>query len=309
VIAVGTTDAAYAAHVIDHLPIVGEFAATATALLAPHLERGRRAAQTHDRVTSILTERAFSSVFQPIVELGSRTPAGYEALTRFDDGTPPDRVFAEAHRVGLGFDLEIAALAAALDASDALPADAWLSLNASPDVILQRSELAGLLREQSRRIVLEITEHVVIDDYKAVRRAVASFGASVSLAVDDAGAGFASLRHVVELGPRYLKLDISLVRRVDRDPARQAMIAGLRHFAERVGCVVIAEGIEEPAELKMPRELGVGLGQGYLLGRPEPLRMVAGGSVRHGRAVAAARSVSEGPIDRGSESNGFAPSG
>lgn len=273
VVAVGTTDAAYAAHFIDHLPIVGEFAATASALLAPDIERGRQEAHTHARVTGILTRRAFSPVFQPIVDLGSGTPVGYEALTRFDDRTPPDRVFTEAHRVGLGIDLEMATIAAALEASDALPAGAWLSLNVSPEVILRRRALATLLGARSRRIVLEITEHVAIDDYPGVRLSIAGFGANVALAVDDAGAGFASLRHVVELGPRYLKLDISLVRRVDGDPVRQAMIAGLRHFAERAGCVVVAEGIEEPAELEMLRELGVPLGQGYLLGRPGVARL------------------------------------
>jgi EAL domain-containing protein (putative c-di-GMP-specific phosphodiesterase class I) len=144
-----------------------------------------------------------------------------------------------------------------------------LSLNISPDVILHSSQLAVLLASRSRRIVLEVTEHVEIDDYEGVRSAVAGFGPTVRLAVDDAGAGFASLRHVVELAPRFLKLDISLVRHVDRDLTRQAMIAGLSHFAARAGCEVIAEGIEDPAELDMLRELGVAFGQGYLLGRPE----------------------------------------
>lgn len=282
VIAVGTTDEAYVAHFIEHLPIVGEFAATASALLASELERGRRNTQTHDHITRILAEHAFRPVFQPIVELCSGMPVGYEALTRFDDRTPPDRVFAEAGRVGLAVDLEIASLAAALRASDALPADTWLSLNTSPDVILEGGELAALLLDRSRQIALEITEHVAIDDYKAVRRAVAKLGPNVSLAVDDAGAGFASLRHVIELEPRYLKLDVGLIRGVDSDPTRQAMVAGLTHFATRAGCEVIAEGIEKSGELKMLRELDVGLGQGYLLGRPKPLRMVAGGSVRHG---------------------------
>jgi len=309
VVLVGTTDEEHAAHFIEHLPIVGEFAATASALLASQLERGRRDTQTHGHITRTLTEHAFHPVFQPIVDLRSGVPVGYEALTRFDDRTPPDRMFADAHRVGLGIELERACLAAALEAADALSPDAWLSLNTSPDLVLQGSRLAALLRDRSRRITLEITEHVVIDDYKAIRRAVAKFGPNVSLAVDDAGAGFASLRHVVELGPRFLKLDVGLIRDVDRDPTRQAMVAGLRHFAERSGCEVIAEGIEESGELKMLRELGVGLGQGYLLGRPGPLPMVAEGSVRHGRAVAATRSVSEGSIDGGAGSSRSAPSG
>lgn len=268
VIAVGTTDEAYAAHFIEHLPIVGEFAATASALLASELERGRRRTQAHDHITRIMSEHAFGPVFQPIVELGSDRPVGYEALTRFDDRTPPDRVFAEAARAGLGVDLEIAAMAAALRASDALPGDVWLSLNASPEVILEGRRLAAALSGRSRRIALEITEHVVIDDYKAVRRAIARLGPDVSLAVDDAGAGFASLRHVVELKPRYLKLDVALIRGVDSDLTRQAMVAGLTHFATRAGCEVIAEGIEHSGEREILRELGVGYGQGYLLGRP-----------------------------------------
>lgn len=271
VVAMGTTDEEYAAHVIDHLPIVGEFAATASALLALDLERSRRDAQVRDRVSGILAQRAFGPVFQPIVDLDSGTPAGFEVLTRFDDGTPPDQVFAEARRVGLGSELEMAAVAAGLEAAEPLPADTWLSLNVAPDVLPQRGALAALLRRRSRPVVLEITEHVAIDDYTAVRQAVASLGANVTLAVDDAGAGFASLRHVVELGPRYLKLDIGLVRGVDHDPVRQAMVAGLRHFAERAGCTVIAEGIETADELDMLRSLGVRLGQGYLLGRPEPV--------------------------------------
>jgi len=143
-------------------------------------------------------------------------------------------------------------------------------------VILHSSELAALLAGRSRQIVIEVTEHAEIHDYAAVRAAVARLGPTVSLAVDDAGAGFASLRHVVELRPQFLKLDLSLVRHVDRDLTRQAMIAGLSHFAKRSGSEVIAEGIEEQTELEMLRELGVSFGQGYLLGRPEPLPVDSG---------------------------------
>lgn len=267
-VAAGTRDAAFARHLIDHLPAVGEFAATASALLSGQLERGHRDARLRARLERVLADGAFHPVFQPIVDLASGATVGYEALSRFADGTPPDRMIADAHAVGLGRDLEIACLAAALGASDCLPTDAWLSLNVSPDVIVESADLGALLAGRERRIVLEVTEHVQIDDYPAVRRAVAALGPTVRLAVDDAGAGFASLRHVVELAPAFLKLDISLVRQVDRDVTRQAMIAGLRHFAGRVDCEVIAEGIEEPAELEMLRELGVSLGQGYLLGRP-----------------------------------------
>ncbi len=269
-VAVGTCDESYARHLIDHLPAVSEFAATASALLSSRLERVHRSDLAKGRIGSILADRGFGPVFQPIFALASAAPVGYEALTRFTDGTPPDRMIAEAHTVGLGSDMELATMAAALLASEALPADAWLSLNVSPGVIRLSDELGILLTGQSRRIVLEVTEHVEIDDYPAVRRAVDLLGPTVSLAVDDAGSGFASLRHVVELRPQFLKLDISLVRGVDRDLTRQAMIAGLAQFAERAHCEVIAEGIETAAELSMLRELGVQLGQGFLLGRPTP---------------------------------------
>ena len=279
-VAVGTRDEEYADRLVVHLPAVGEFAATAGAMLSPALERGHRDDLVRERIRRVLAERGFRPVFQPIIALASGEPVGYEALTRFAGRTPPDRMFAEAHSVGLGLDLEVACLAAALQAAEALPRDAWLSLNASPDLILHPSELPGLLADRSRPIVIEVTEHVGIGDYPALREAIDALGPAVHLAVDDAGAGFAGLRHIVELRPHFLKLDIGLVRHVDRDVARQAMVTGLRHYAARVGCEIIAEGIEEPADLEMLRGLGVPLGQGYLLGRPAPVRAIVGVGAR-----------------------------
>ena len=273
-VAAGTCDKTYARHLVDHLPAVGEFAATASALLSGQLERSHRDDRVRERVQRACKGHGLRPVFQPIVALESGVAVGYEALTRFTDGTSPDRMFADAHAVGMGLDLEVACLVAALDAAERLPHDAWLSLNVSPDVLLRSKEIGRLVAGRSRHLVIEITEHAAIDDYPAVRRAIEALGPAVSVAVDDSGAGFASLRHVVELRPRFMKLDIGLVRRVDRDVTRQAMIAGLRHFAGRVRCEVIAEGIEKPAELAMLRELGVVLGQGHLLGRPAPIRTI-----------------------------------
>jgi EAL domain-containing protein (putative c-di-GMP-specific phosphodiesterase class I) len=294
VVAAGTRDETYARHLIDHLPAVGEFAATAGALLRGPLEHDRRASLARSRVRRALAVDGLHPAFQPIVALDTGRPVGYEALTRFAEGTAPDRLITDAHATGLGADLELACLAAALDAAEALEPGCWLSLNVSPSVIVDSPALTRLLANRRRRLVLEVTEHVEIADYQAVRRAVARFGPNVCLAVDDAGAGFASLRHVVELVPRYLKLDLSLVRRVDRDLARQAMIAGLHQFADRASCEVIAEGIEDPAELAMLRRLGVPFGQGYLLGRAEPLPQPA----RKAPGVAAAAAVRGGVARR-----------
>jgi PAS domain S-box-containing protein len=293
----GTRDEPYARHLIDHLPAVGEFAATASALLGRQLERGHRDDQVRAHVGRVLAGGGFRPVFQPIVDLATGAPVGYEALTRFTDGTPPDQLIGEAHAIGLGLELEVACLAAALTAAESLPSGCWLSVNVSPDVLRQASGLARLLAERPRPIVIELTEHAEIADYGAVRRAIGRLGPTVRLAVDDAGAGFASLRHIVELRPQFLKLDLSLVRHVDRDLARQAMIAGLTQFAARAGSEVIAEGIESPAELEMVRELGVPLAQGYLLGRPGPAPAPAGsGRRRPARSVREPkRGASRGP--------------
>ena len=94
----------------------------------------------------------------------------------------------------------------------------------------------------------------------------------MKVSVDDAGAGFASLRHILELKPDFVKLDVALVRGIEADPARQALIVGLCHFAARTGAILIAEGIETAAEAETVRGLGVPFGQGYLLGRPGPLK-------------------------------------
>ena len=267
VVVAATRDPVYALHLIEHVPVVAEFAATASALLSAQIKSDHKKLRAREHIEHVLAEHGFRPVFQPIVDLASGKPVGFEALTRFTDGTPPDRMIAEAHRAGLGRELEIACLSAALDASETLPAGAWLSLNVAPVVILQANDLAELLDGRHRRVVLEVTEHSPIDDYAALRQAVTKLG--VDLAVDDAGSGFASMQHIVELAPRYLKLDVSLVRHVDRDLTRQAMAAGLCHFASRIGCEVIAEGIEDAAELATLRTLGVPLGQGYHLGRPE----------------------------------------
>ena len=234
-----------------------------------HRSEDRDDELVRERIRDALADGGLRPVFQPVVALASGEVIGYEALTQFANGTPPDQLINEAHGVGLGIELETACLTAALGATEALPAGTWLSLNVSPALILREGTLSGLLAGRSRRIVLEITEHAEVNDYDAVRRAIAGLGPTVGLAVDDVGAGFASLRHVIELRPRFVKLDMSLIRHVDRDLTRQAMVAGMRQFAARADCEVIAEGIEEPGELEVLREIQLSLGQGFLLGRPK----------------------------------------
>jgi EAL domain-containing protein (putative c-di-GMP-specific phosphodiesterase class I)/DNA-binding NarL/FixJ family response regulator len=253
------------------LPVLTSFSAVAAALLGPGIQERQRRGLTRAEIEATLVDRTFHPVFQPVVELATGAVIGYEALTRFSDGTRPDRRFADAAAVGLGIELEAATLTAALGAAEALPPDRWVSLNVSPEFLLDPIRpRAVLARRGDRSIVLEITEHVAIEDYAKFRMAVATLGSSVGFAVDDAGSGYASFRHILELRPDYVKLDIGLVHEIDRDDVRQALVAGIVYFAERTGCKLVAEGVETEGERARLQRLGVEYGQGYLLARPAP---------------------------------------
>jgi PAS domain S-box-containing protein len=239
-------------------------------LQAPALALARRQAAARDRIQSIVDDVAFAPIFQPIVDLSSGRPIGFEALTRFADGSRPDETFATAIECGLGRALELATLAVAFKEARRLPRSAWLSVNVSPSLLADVDAMRPVLGMRLRPIVLEITEHETIAAYGPVRESVRALGPDVRLAVDDAGAGVANFNHLVELRPDFVKVDLGLVRGVDDDVSRQAVIAGILHFAAAAGCEVIAEGIETDAELATLTNLGVTLGQGFLLGRPAP---------------------------------------
>ena len=249
-----------------------DFAKVAASLLGePLITRRQHQAERLD-LFSILARGAFTPHFQPIVALDTGTTVGFEALTRFDDGTPPDVRFAEAATAGLGADLEAATITAAIRAADLLPAHRWVAINLSPTMLLDAERLADLINETDRDLVLELSEHDPVDDYDALRAALQHPRLDTLLSVDDAGSGFASLRHILILEPAFIKLDRSWVHTIDTDPARQALVAGLQSFASKTGCRLIAEGIETQAEHDVLLELGVPFGQGYLLGRPAPAR-------------------------------------
>jgi EAL domain-containing protein (putative c-di-GMP-specific phosphodiesterase class I) len=264
---VGATTTDHAEHIVERLPALVEFATTAQALLGSALLARREESALRARIRRVLDTHAFHPEYQPIVDLTTGQPIGFEALTRFDEGTAPDQMFAAARRTGLGLELEAATLDAAVRSTARLPVGAWLSLNASPAFLLS-GDLAMILARRTRPVVIEITEHDLIDDYRAVREAIASLGPDVRVAVDDAGAGIANFSHIVELRPDYVKLDAKLIHGLNADLARQALVVGLRHFARAMGHYVIAEGIETEEELAALRALDVRFGQGYLLGRP-----------------------------------------
>jgi PAS domain S-box-containing protein len=267
-IAAGSTGEPAAGQVGRRLPALLEFATVANAVLGPQLRQA--AGDLYARaLREIIDSGAVRTVFQPVVRLKDHVVVGYEALTRFTDGSSPLQRFAEAEQVGLAVDLERAAVASAMRASAALPSGPWLSINLSPAVLPRLREVASLTSDAQRPLVVEITERMAIEDYGAARRLLRRHLPNARIAVDDAGAGFASLRHIAELRPAIVKLDMQLVRNVHRDPAREALVAGMVHFAAASGCELIAEGIETEQELRALMRLGVALGQGFLLGRPD----------------------------------------
>lgn len=251
------------------LRVLEELGSFAGMLFGAQAEQYGTIEGTRAQIRQVIDGALFHPVFQPLTDLTTGMVCGYEALTRFDDGTRPDQRISAAHAVGLGSELEAVCARAALAAAAALPPSAWLSLNFSPSSVIDGTA-AAVLRGATRDLVIEITEHIEIESYAAVRRAIRECR-GVKVAVDDAGAGFSSLRHILELRPDYVKLDIGLVRDIDTDPARQALAAGLRHFCSRTKTTMIAEGVERAAEAAMLRELGVDLAQGYLYGYPARL--------------------------------------
>jgi EAL domain-containing protein (putative c-di-GMP-specific phosphodiesterase class I)/DNA-binding response OmpR family regulator len=246
-----------------------DYAAIAGSRLGAALHHRSENSRRRVAIELVIDAGGFFPVFQPIVDLSDERVVGYEALTRFTDGANPAVRFAEAAAVGVGLDLELATMHAALQASLALPSDHFVSLNVSPELIL--AEGGGLLRVHPRPVVLELTEHEPVEDYEALRRALDVLVPPHQASVDDAGSGFASLRHVLAISPRFVKLDRSWVAQIEDDPARQALVAGLSHFATTTGSRLIAEGIETEAEMMALRVLNVGMGQGYLFGRPLPV--------------------------------------
>lgn len=213
-----------------------------------------------------------SMVYQPIVDLRTRDMVGVEALARFRSLPlrPPNEWFAEAVRHELGVPLELAAVRQAMRILPGLPDHAYLSINCSHRAAVSR-DLASLLALDAPRIVLEITEHEAVEDYETLLEALEALRAQgVRVAIDDAGAGFASMRHTVRIAPDIVKLDISLTRGIDTDRARYALASALMSFAEELGITMVAEGIETAEELETLLALGVPQGQGFYLADPTP---------------------------------------
>ncbi|MCU1596105.1 MAG: response regulator receiver modulated diguanylate phosphodiesterase [Frankiales bacterium] len=220
-------------------------------------------------VLELLARTDLQVALQPVLELATGATVGQEALARFGGRVPTDRWFRAAALHGLGHELERVTMKAALDTLATLPADQFLAINSSPASLSDEAVLALLHGADLSRVVVEITEHDAVNDYELTR---ATLGAlrrgGARIAVDDVGAGFASLRHVLLLQPDVVKLDTSLTKDVHDSPRQQAIVRALVTFADEVGAVVLGEGIEVAEQVPALVDAGVALGQGWHLGIP-----------------------------------------
>lgn len=238
------------------------------------LKRVRDRVQKHRRISDVLSSDQPSIVYQPILAAQTLELCGWECLARFSTQPPrsPDQWFVEAAEAGLGVDLELRAIESAVSALAVLPGHTYLALNCSPQLVYS-GRLAPLLQQlPPRRLVLEITEHAAVADYVRLEQALAPLRQrGVRLSIDDTGAGYANMRHILELGPDIIKLDMSITQGIDNDFKRRALASSLIAFARETGSTVVAEGVETQLELDTLKALGVHKIQGYLLGRPQPL--------------------------------------
>lgn len=235
--------------------------------------------------------------FQPIVDLARGLATGYEALARvtLEPHETPDAWLRRAEEAGIRRQVESVLIARALDARVLLPPNCFLAVNVSPMALLEGGADPFAGWDDLRGVVVELTEDAPVDGYDDLARVLEGVrrrGAVV--AIDDAGAGYAGLQHLLRLRPNLVKLDRALVTGVDRDSAKQALVRMVGGFVGEIDGWLLAEGIETPAELATLISLGVPLGQGYLLGRPTGTFAPLDPAMAEGIRTAAGRAAGAG---------------
>lgn len=248
------------------------------ALTAAAAERRRE--QRRFVLRTVIEGKGRHPVLQPVVDLATGRPVLAEGLTRFTlpsltgsgDVRTPAQWFADADRLGLRAELEVATAASVLDQlDDGVPPEVALSVNLSPETVLSPLVTDLLEGRDLTRVVVELTEHAAVTDYDRLNEVLLPYrAAGLRVAVDDAGAGYSSLRHVLDVEPDLVKVDMALVRGADGDVARRTLLSALAAFGESVGCRLVAEGVESTGELEAVRDCGIGYAQGYLFDPPLP---------------------------------------
>ena len=290
--------AAAEGHAVVSPEISGEMVVELAGRLEAEEVAERDSRSRRSRIGEALSDpKAMDMAFQPIYEISSKRVVGFEALARFrpEPHRPPNEWFEEAESVGLGTALEVEAVRRAIRHMSELPEGVYLSVNVSPKTVSALG-LQPLLEEVPLdHLVVELTEHAVVEDYGTLGEALGDLRErGVRLAVDDAGAGYASLRHIVRLDPDIIKLDAELTRGIEDDPTRRALATALISFARETEESIIAEGVETTGQLDVLQALGVPFAQGFLLGRPGPLPAhvpVDGVVLAHGVAAGELRAL------------------
>lgn len=235
------------------------------------------------QMTELILDQAIYSVYEPIVDVATRTVFGYEALARGPEGTPfhsPLPLFSAAEKHDLVFELDCVCRASGLRGAIDFPEGTKLFLNLLPTSIhdpnFRTERLIETLAEcqlSPTDVVFEISEQESIRDFAAFREMRDVYRTlGFQFALDDTGSGYAGLEELIELQPEFIKMDRNMVSGVDQDPAKQEILAALLGIAEKMGSQVIGEGLDRLEELEMLGELGIHFGQGWLFGHPTPLR-------------------------------------
>ncbi len=260
---------------LDPDPTLGErdvrFMAMLGELVVDDLDREREQARIHQALSELIETDNVDVAYQPIVDLRNGDCIGVEALARFPESFgPTDQLFAEANSVGLGLELERLAIRQAWFALERLRPEQFLAFNVSPEALLELARRAQLRTDLPlRQLVVEITEQSVVESYADLRDVMVPLrDQGLRISVDDAGAGYASLHHIVELRPDFIKIDRSLVHGLADDHARHVAVSAFVLLSLDLGATVIAEGVERHSDLSALCELGVHAAQGYLLGKP-----------------------------------------
>lgn len=253
--------------------VLRAFAALASEQIETDLQKDMRRSSLQDTIGTLIQGNSLTIFHQPIHFLSDNKIAGVECLARFPDAAMrgPDCWFNEADEVGLGVELEMLAVRSALATLPYVPMGHYVSINASPTTIISGALEQALGDHDGEQLVIEVTEHQQVTDFTALAKALRGISPKARIAIDDVGAGYAGLRHIVDLEPDILKLDMSLTRDIFRDPARRALASALVAFSEQIGCSLVAEGVERAEERDLLAELGITYGQGYFYSRPLPV--------------------------------------
>lgn len=254
-------------------------ASAAAVIVEPGVRAEGRRSEIVDRLDPVIASGGPTVVLQPIVELATGRRTGAEALSRFprEWGMAPDVVFDQAHGVGLGHRLELLALEGAARLLDRV--GGYVSMNVSPATLITEDCRKLLARLPLDRVLLELSEHDRVEDYDAIANVLGPLRADgLRLAIDDVGAGFSSLHHIVVTSPDVIKIDRSIVSGLHADPVLAKLVQSLVEFAHGCDIEVVAEGVETVDEDAALRSFGVDYGQGWHFGRPGPVEALADGA-------------------------------